>query len=866
MSLSGGSRLGPYAIISLIGAGGMGEVYRARDSRLDRVVAVKVLPEGFARDDAARDRFDREARAIASLSHPHICTLHDVGRDGETNFLVMELLEGGTLAERLTRGPLPLAQASNIAREVADALDHAHRHGIVHRDLKPGNIFLTRSGAKLLDFGLAKGARADIAGSVSVAATAASPITAEGTIVGTLNYMAPEQLQGREADARSDIWALGCVIHEMVTGVRPFDGATSVSVMAAILERQPEPLRVRQPVSPAALEHIVTRCLEKDPEERWQSARDVLGELRWIERGGTTASPAVPPPSRSRARAVARAAGWVISGVLAASALFALRPAVTLAPPPVYQFDIAPQGGVQSALSLSQDGRYLATISFGTDGKERVSLRTLAEAAASRVVELQGISWWAWTPGNGFLVGVPKGLHLIDAQSGATLFQPGNWARGSGVRIALGDTQVLIGRTGGVAFPLQIWSADGQQADATSIDADAGERRHVFPAPAGNGLFTFQMERSDGAKFVCVGGVGTPHRCDGPTNHSDTAYYSQGHVLYRRSGALIVRPFDLAAGKFTGGEQSIPISTDGKLGATWMSASLNGTVVFGVASLTDQFSWFDRAGRETVVTSLRRVANIALAPDDTRALLQQGETLALLDLRSGATAPLGATLGDPLWSPDGRRVAHRTGAGVAIRSIEDPTETVVYKPASGFSAFPEDWSPDGRWIVATLSSQPFRAVLVPTNGGEPRMILPESDRLEAADEFSFSADGRWLAFNALIAGRAEVFVMPNPPTGRRWQVTTTGGMQPRWGRNGELYYLTSDGTIMQVATTTAADFATSTPRALFKTGLMPSASLSQYAVAGDGRFLVKKVEGADREAVRAIVNWPALWKAASVER
>jgi eukaryotic-like serine/threonine-protein kinase len=243
----------------------------------------------FARDEAARERFDREARAIASLSHSHICTLHDVGHDGDTHFLVMELLEGGTLAERLAKGPLPLAHGLNIARENADALDQAHRHGIVHRDLTPGNIFLTRSGAKLLDFGLAKAARAIVAGNLSVASTAASPITANGTIVGTLNYMAPEQLQADEADARSDIWALGCVIYEMVTGARPFDGATSVSVMAAILERQPEPLRARQPISPPALEHVVRRCLEKDPDERWQSARDVLGELRWIGQSSSTA-------------------------------------------------------------------------------------------------------------------------------------------------------------------------------------------------------------------------------------------------------------------------------------------------------------------------------------------------------------------------------------------------------------------------------------------------------------------------------------------------------------------------------------------------------------------------------------------------
>jgi len=301
MTLRPGSRLGPYEIVSLLGAGGMGEVYRARDTRLDRAVAVKVLPEGFAADGPARERFDREARAIASLNHPHICTLHDVGRDGATDYLVMELLEGGTLAERLTKGPLPLAAALTIAREIADALDKAHRHGIVHRDLKPGNVVLTKSGAKLLDFGLAKGTRTVVAGNVSEAATApAAPMTAEGTIVGTLNYMAPEQIEGREADARSDLWAFGCVLYEMLAGARPFDGKTSVSVMAAILEREPEPLRARQPATPAGVEHVIARCLTKDPDERWQSARDGAPPRRRPQ----------PHHDRGSDRSCARACGW----------------------------------------------------------------------------------------------------------------------------------------------------------------------------------------------------------------------------------------------------------------------------------------------------------------------------------------------------------------------------------------------------------------------------------------------------------------------------------------------------------------------------------------------------------------------------
>ncbi len=789
---------------------------------------------------------------LASLNHPHICTLHDLGRDGATDFLVMELLEGATLAERLTKGPLPLAPALTIAREIADALDKAHRHGIVHRDLKPGNVVLTKSGAKLLDFGLAKGTRTVVAGNVSQAATAAAaPMTAEGTIVGTPNYMAPEQIEGREADARSDLWALGCVMYEMLAGSRPFDGRTSVSVMAAILEREPEPLRARQPTTPAVVEHVIARCLTKDPDERWQSARDVLGELQWIGQG-TTAEPTAAVP-RSRFASIMRAGLWLTVGALIASAVAASWRAVPPDAAPVMQFDIAAEG----PMTLSPDGRYVATGQDRPDGRTRISLRTLTEGPSRYVVELEGAYWWAWTPDNVLHVGVPNGVRTIDPRSGASLFQPGKWAT-TGAHVALGDGRFVVGRTGGVAFPLQIWSAAGQQENATTVDTAGGERRHVFPAPAGSGAFTFQMERNDGATFVCAGRVGQPHHCDGPTNHADFALYSQGHVLYRRSGGLIVRPFDLARGKFTGAEHPIPITSDGSLGVTWMSASLTGAVVFGVASLTDRFSWVDRSGRETQAATTRRAANFVLAPDGTRVALEQSGTLALLDLRGGGTTILGPSLGNPIWSPDGRRVAHRTRAGVVLRSIDDPTETTLYTPAAGFSAFPKDWSPDGRWIAAVLTAQDFGGVLIPAGGGEPRLILPAADRLERPDEFSFSPDGRWFAFNAFIGGRPEVFVTPNPPTGRRWQVSNAGGMQPQWGGNGDLFYLTPDGTMMSVQAASGSDFKPTAPRALFKTGLSPSSGLSQYAITGDGRFLIKRLDGADRAAVRAIVNWPSL--------
>src|SRR5437867_377331 len=304
MALSPGTRLGPYEILAAAGSGGMGEVYRARDTRLDRIVAIKVLPETFLRDPARRQRLEREARSVSSLSHPNICALHDVGHQDGVDYLMMEFLEGETLADRLVKGSLPPEQTLRYAVEIAGALDAAHRQGIVHRDLKPGNIMLTRTGAKLLDFGLARAdpeAAPGISG-LSATPTNTRPLTAEGTVVGTVQYMAPEQLEGKPADARSDLFAFGAVLYEMTTGRRAFQGKSQASLIAAILASEPPPLATLQPLAPPALERLVRRCLAKDPEERWQSARDLMLELKWVAEAAPQAAATRLGPARPRNR------------------------------------------------------------------------------------------------------------------------------------------------------------------------------------------------------------------------------------------------------------------------------------------------------------------------------------------------------------------------------------------------------------------------------------------------------------------------------------------------------------------------------------------------------------------------------------
>jgi hypothetical protein len=399
MTLSAGSRLGPYEILAPLGAGGMGEVWRGRDTRLDRSVAIKVLPAAFSKDAQFKLRFEREARTISQLNHPHICTLYDVG----DNYLVMELLEGESLADRLTKGPLPLEQVLRYGTQIADALDKAHRAGIIHRDLKPGNIMIAKSGAKLLDFGLAKSSvgAGVLAGPAAetAAATQHRPLTAEGTILGTFQYMAPEQLEGLEADARTDIFGFGAVLYEMATGHRAFEGKTKTSLIAAIVKENPRPMAELQPLTPPALEHVVNKCLSKDPDDRWQNAHDIAEELKWISEAGSSAGVAAPLIARRKSR---ERLGWVAAVAVAggAAVFFATR---RPDPPPRLETAVVPPEGVAfsyvgGSIALSDDGRQVAFVGRGADGKSLIWVRSLDSSVARPLAGTEGASFPFWSP------------------------------------------------------------------------------------------------------------------------------------------------------------------------------------------------------------------------------------------------------------------------------------------------------------------------------------------------------------------------------------------------------------------------------------------------------------------------------------
>ncbi|HEY6050287.1 MAG TPA: protein kinase, partial [Thermoanaerobaculia bacterium] len=407
MTLAPGSRLGPYEVLAQIGAGGMGEVYRAKDTRLDRTVAIKVLPDHLSKNAESRQRFEREAKAIAALSHPHICALYDVGRDGETEYLVMELLEGETLASRLTKGPLQLEQTLKYGIEIADALDRAHRQGIVHRDLKPGNVMLTRSGVKLLDFGLAKAiAPAAEPGSLTALPTQAN-LTQGGTILGTFQYMAPEQLEGKEADARTDIFAFGAVLYEMATGKKAFFGSSQASLISSIMKEEPVPISTIAPMTPAALDRVARTCLAKDPEDRFQTAHDAKLQLEWIEEGGSSAGVPAPGAARRKSReamAWGLAAAFFLAAVLLGVGFLRRAPE----PPRILRstLDLAPDTRLDllnASLALSPDGRSLAMAAIGADGKQRVWVRPLDSMSAHPLAGSEGATYPFWSPDSRFI-------------------------------------------------------------------------------------------------------------------------------------------------------------------------------------------------------------------------------------------------------------------------------------------------------------------------------------------------------------------------------------------------------------------------------------------------------------------------------
>lgn len=853
MTLAASTRLGPYEVQSPIGAGGMGEVYKATDTRLNRTVAIKVLPPHFADDPEMKQRFDREAQTIAGLNHPHICTLHDVGEQDGVRYLVMEHLEGQTLAERLTRGPLPLDEALKVAGEIVDALDKAHRQGIVHRDLKPHNIMLVRgagsgaaSSVKLLDFGLAKWAEA---GQSSLGAQQTRmEVTAQGAIVGTMQYMAPEQVEGKEADTRTDLFAFGAVLYEMVTGKRAFEGKSQASLIGAIMKAEPRPVSHGQPMAPAALDRVVRRCLAKDPEERWQTAHDLMVQLAWIGRGRTevTISPAAIAAERKRNRLmlIATACALALAAALALPATWHLRGS---APPDPIQFRHTIIGLSNPDISISPDGRTLAFVAKpDTVGTSTLWVRGTGEVTSRRLAGTDNASQPFWSPDNqsiAFVVGDKlKKIDVAGGVSGAVKeltdapgFSGGAWSPAGGGTIVFGTPKGLS-RVSAQGGPAQTITELGQ-----------GETGHLWPGflPDGTHFLYLAWSAEAANRAVYVGALDSKDRTKLMSEESNAEYAAPGYILFRRKAVLFAQPFNASSLAFTGDPVQLAGGVaSGANGRGVFNASQRGSVIYfqGASgggpsgrgqTVNAQFGFVDRAGgRREVAVETFPFGDMDLSPDGKLIAATRQESGAsgadiwVFDWEKNVPWRLTTDPADdvgPIWSPDNTRIAFTTyrkgNADIYVKNAHNVgDETPLLETAANESI--EDWSKDGKYLAYECGQDSFQdicALPLDADGKPGKPFVVVSGKYQK-NEPQFSYDGKWLAYAADVnePGKFQVYVMSFPAGDIKQQISTDGGGQPRWRKDGkEIYFRTLDNRLMAADIKLGAKIESSVPKQMF---------------------------------------------------
>ncbi len=894
MTLSTGVKLGPYEIIAPLGAGGMGEVYRAKDTRLGRDVAIKVLPSHLSASPELRHRFEREAKAISQLTHPHICTLHDVGSEGGVDFLVMELLEGQSLADRLDKGPLPPEQVVKFGIEIAGALDRAHRAGIVHRDLKPGNVMLTKSGVKLLDFGLAKIASAtEPLADVSALPTQAAPsrpLTEKGTVMGTFQYMAPEQLEGKEADSRTDIFAFGCVLYEMATGKKAFSGANRASLVTAIMSKEPEPISVVVPLTPPALERVVRTCLAKDPDDRWQSARDIQRELEWIAQAGSQAGVPAVVVSRRKSR---ERLGWVAAIVAAAVAsAFVSRRFLSRsgAESGSIRFEIPSPGTVIGAAALSPDGRSLAFAGADASGINRLWIRSIDSVEPLRlevVGDVTSALSLAWSPDGRSLV-LPIGHRLTRiALAGSTATPVCSTQNSFGLSWGSSGVVVFTSFYGSGIF--QVPASGGTPSAVTSLDRSAGEVAHLWPQFLPDGrrfLFFIRTKAGKESHQGWIASASLDGKPDGKNVRRIVAAdglvgVAQGYLLYTLAGAIYAQPFDAASLSLRGEPAAIP-------GRPYIEGSIvdpntyveGATLVFrSDPPKLRRLVFVDRGGRELSQVGPPQAYDrrISISPDGRRALVMRrspergDDDIWMLDLERGTAARSGSGVeeeGSPVWSPDGSRFVHgwdREGPyDLAIRTVDGsrPDEVVVQTP---FDKECEDWSRDGRFILFQNHDPNNSGLDVLTVGSS---AAPQHLRgSEHSREFALSPDARWLLSTSAESGRREVYVQRFPDGSGRQQVSVNGGAASRWNPNGqEIFFVSPDEKLMSVSFEASGGAPRlSIPAPLFSMSRVqleesyPGSQVRNWDVMPDGkRFLIfLPVSETDRSSLTVVLNWAA---------
>ena len=892
MQLTPGTTLGSYKILSVLGAGGMGEVYRAQHLRLGREVAVKVLPESMADTPERRSRFEREARVLAALNHPNIATLHGLEDCDDKTLLEMELVPGENLAERIKRGPMPPDEAVPIFKQIAEALEAAHTQGIVHRDLKPANVKVTPDGrVKVLDFGLAKALDLDHRSGDSPQTPTFTTRTHEGMIFGTAAYMSPEQVRGRALDRRTDIWSFGCMLYEALTGRTPFAADTISDTLAAVLREEPDWRAL--PAAPMGLQRLVRRCLRKDPQSRLHDIADARLDLE--DTLTESAALVVPMPGHGSWRISRKhALGAAMLGVLAIAALFgAWRLGRLQTTPPLQSRFVVPlpagrmlERGPGPALAISPDGSRVVFVVLERDGGTQLFLRDLDRFDSTVVPNTLGASAPFFSPDGRWIGFYASGaLHRVPVDGGAPLKiadAPAVWSA------AWGTNEQIVFATAVAPNGLRRVAADGGTPEELTLPkSENGELQHAFPQflPDGERIL-FSVLTKDGwqpALLTVKTGEWQVLRRGAP-GYTPAQFAASGHLIYAQAnGGLVAVPFDASRGDLTGSAVPLLESIDMIGGGSTFAMSRSGTLIYLPARVElprRTLVVVDRDGRATAMPGNREpYAHPRWSPDGTRLAMaietENGADIWIQDVQRGTRQRLtgGGFNAYPLWYPKGVELTYQTAASPGRFSLftrninggqpesllgDQPAGTsgalpggmasllpgTVPRPGNANPHIPMSWSGDGRFLAFDERKPGAqRDVWVLTRGGDPAPFV-----LTAFDEWSpaFSPDGQWLAYVSNESGRHEVYVQPYPGPGRKWLISTDGGTEPAWSPDGkELFYRRGDQ-LLGVTVQIQPDFSASSPRVLFDGPYEVVEGARNYDVAPEGkRFVMVRRDSVD---------------------
>jgi serine/threonine protein kinase/Tol biopolymer transport system component len=890
MALTNGTKLGPYEIVSSLGAGGMGEVYRARDTRLERNVAIKILPAQFSSDPVRKQRFEREAKMISSLNHPHICVLHDVGHQDGIDYLVMECVEGETLAKRLEKGALPLEQVLKYGTQMADALDKAHRRGVVHRDLKPGNIMFTDAGAKLLDFGLAKPAVPPATAVTLPGSMKQSPVTEQGMIVGTFQYMSPEQVEGKEVDARSDVFSFGAVLYEMLTGQRAFPGKSQLSVASAILEKEPAPISTVKPMTPPALDHAIRRCLAKEPEKRWQSAVDLASELQWIAEGGSQAVGVARTERDDKSRK-----GWMMAGIALVALCAGLGLAYFWRPVPerrVIHSSILPPENLSFAdsanswgpVAVSPDGSHIVVGVVGQAGRSTLYVRPLDARGGQVLAGTEGATFPFWSP-DGRTIGffADGQLKTIAASGGpAQVICPAPEGRGG----TWNRDGVIVFAPSPLGGLFRVPATGGAPVAVTKLDTARHEDTNRWPGFLPDGRHFLYLARTTdiGSSKIRVGSIDSAEPVSIVGAAGNPLYVPPGYLLYPQGNLLVVQPFD--ADRFRVSGETVPIadqvSFNGNVNYSSFSVSANGVLAYtrAVGEGVSELTWTDRNGK--ILGKVGEPGGYfgpSLSPDGRKLAVEVFDSrtsansdIWVYDLTQGSRTRLTFSQSNernrlPVWSPDGSKILFSSDRGghsqIYEKSVSGVDKEHVVSPSEGHR-YATTWSPDSQFVAGFQEN--------PQHGGLEFLVLSRSagDKtipflpgVPSLSRFTFpriSPNGKWIAYISWESGRGEVYVSSFPSGNGKWQISTNGGNDPHWRRDGkELFFISRDDALMSAEISEQnGSPVVGKIQSLFRTHRVASPSWV-YDVSPDGRrFLFNSLlQPSAPEPISLVVNWDA---------